>query len=135
MEDKPTKKEVNMKKKPRISLARAFSVLLLCLLCLVPAAHADMGPKPELTVTVVNAPEGTLYIDLLAEGTPPRDRPPYDQPGLDQTIMERLHSLERDGWVLAVSTGRSVPVFGDVYPSGYTLGKPTYHFSYTGLPG
>ena len=123
-----------MKKKPRISLARAFSVLLLCLLCLVPAAHADMGPKPELTVTVVNAPEGTLYLDLLAEGTP-RDLPLYDQSGLDQTVMERLHSLEGDGWVLAVSTGRSVPVFGDVYPSGHANGNPVYHFSYTGLPG
>ena len=122
-------------KKKSTSLARAFPVLLLCLLCLIPTAYADMGPKPELTVTVVNAPEGTLYIDLLAEGTPPKDRPPYDQTGLDQTVMERLHSLEGDGWVLAVSTGRSIPVFGDVYPSGYTNGKPTYHFSYTGLPG
>lgn len=124
-----------MKKKPRTSLAHTFPALLLCLLCLVPTAYADIGPKPELTVTVINAPEETLYIDLLAEGTPPRDRPPYDQTGLDQTVMERLHSLEGDGWVLVVSTGRSVPVFGDVYPSGYTSGKPTYHFSYTGLPG
>lgn len=122
-----------MKKKPRTSLARAFPVLLLCLLCLIPTAHADTGPKPQLTVTVVNAPEGTLYLDLLAEGTP-RDVPLYDQSGLDQTVMERLHSLEGDGWVLAVSTGRSVPVFGNVYPSGYTIGNPVYHFSYTGLP-
>lgn len=123
-----------MKKKPRISLARVFPALLLCLLCLIPTAYADMGPKPELTVTVVNAPEGTLYIDLLAEGTP-RDIPLSEQSGLDQAVMERLHSLEGDGWVLVVSTGRSVPVFGYVYPSGYTNGNPTYHFSYTGLPG
>lgn len=122
-------------KKKSISLARVFPVLLLCLFCLVPIAYADMGPKPELTVTVLNAPEETLYIDLLAEGTPPRDRPPYDQTGLDQTVMEQLHSLEGDGWVLAVSTGRSIPVFGNVYPSGNTNGKPVYHFSYTGLPG
>lgn len=122
-------------KKKSISPARTFPVLLLCLLCLIPTAHADMGPKPELTVTVVNAPEGTMYIDLLAEGTPPSDRPPYYQPGLDQTVMEQLHSLEGNGWVLAVSTGRSIPVFGDVYPSGSTNGNPVYHFSYTGLPG
>ena len=127
-----TEKEVNMKKKS-ISLARVFPALLLCLLCLIPTAYADMGPKPELTITVLNAPEGTLYIDLLAEGTP-NDMPYNDQSGLDQTVLEQLHSLEGDGWVLVVSTGRSVPVFGDVYPSGYTIGKPTYHFSYTGLP-
>lgn len=134
MEDNPTEKEVNMKKKPQLSLARVFSALLLCLLCLIPTAHADMGPKPELYVTVVNGPEGTLYIDLLAEGTP-RDMPLYDQSGLDQTVMERLHSLEGHGWVLVVSTGRSVPVFGDVYPSGSQNGDPVYHFSYSGLPG
>ena len=81
MEDKPTEKEVNMKKKST-SLARTFPVLLLCLLCLIPTAYADIGPKPELTVTVINAPEGTLYLDLLAEGMPPRDRPPYDQTGI-----------------------------------------------------
>ena len=123
-----------MKKKPRISLARVFPVLLLCLLCLIPTAYADMGPKPELTITVVNAPEGTLYLDLLAEGRP-NDTPYSDQSDLDQTILERLHSLEVSGWVLAVSTGRSVPVFGNVFPSGYTDGNPVYHFSYTGLPG
>ena len=38
------------------SLARVFPVLLLCLLCLVPTAYADIGPKPEVTITVVNAP-------------------------------------------------------------------------------
>lgn len=126
-------KEVSMKKKSA-SLARVFPALLLCLLCLIPTAHADIGPKPELTVTVVNAPEETVYIDLLAEGTP-RDVSLSDQSGLDQAVMERLHSLEEDGWVLVVSTGRSIPVFGNVCPSGYTNGNPTYHFSYTGLPG
>ena len=121
-------------KKKSTSLARTFPVLLLCLLCLIPTAYADIGPKPELTVTVLNAPEGTLYLDLLAEGTP-RDESLYDSSDLEQAIMERLHSLEGRGWVLVVSTGLSVPVFGDVYPSGHTNGNPVYHFSYTGLPG
>ena len=48
-----------------LSLARAFPVLLLCLLYLIPPARADMGPKPEVTITVVNAPAGELYLDLL----------------------------------------------------------------------
>ena len=131
-------------KKKSTSLARAFPVLLLCLLCLIPTAHADMGPKPELTVTVVNAPEGTLYIDLLANrersgsapyigadgSTTTAGRLPYDP-----VILEKLRSLEENGWVLAYSTGLAVPVFGDIRSSGSQNGNPVYHFSYSGLPG
>ena len=134
MEDKPTEKEVNMKKKPRISLARAFPVLLLCLLCLIPTAYADMGPKEALCITVVNAPEGeTVYIDLLTQGKPAEDRPWYfENDGHNEAIVTQLRSLEGNGWVLAVSTGvyGGAPIFGDVTPKE----DGTYSFSYFGLP-
>ena len=120
-------------KKKSTSLARAIPALLLCLLCLIPTAYADIGPMHELTVTVINAPEGTLYIDLLAEGTP-NGMHYNDQSGLDQTVLEQLYSLEGDSWVLLVSTGGSVTVFGNVCPSSHTNGSPTYHFSCIGLP-
>lgn len=119
-----------MKKKPS-SLARTLPALLLCLLCLVPTAYADMGPKPEVTITVVNAPEGELYLDLLTKGTPTEH--PYVSPEkeYDFTILESLRSLEGDGWVLAYSTGVSgPPVFGDLRPRE----DGTWHFSYHGLP-
>lgn len=123
-----------MKKKPRLSLARTFPALLLCLLCLVPAARADVGPKEALTITVVNAPEGeTVYIDLLAQGKPAGERPWYSgNNDHDEAIVARLLSLEGNGWVLAVSTGvyGSAPIFGDVTPQG----GGTYSFSYFGLP-
>ena len=126
-------KEVNMKTKPRISLARAIPVLL-CLLCLISTVHADVGPKEALYVTVVNAPEGvTVYIDLLAQGKPAGERPWYSEDNdHDEAIMARLCSLEGDGWVLAVSTGvyGSAPIFGDVKPQK----DGTYSFSYFGLP-
>lgn len=123
-----------MKKKKSISLARAFPALLLCFLCLIPTAYADIGPKPELTITVVNAPEGELYLDLLAEGVP--DSHPYfgeaDEAKCDPAILASLRTLEGDGWVLAYTTGVSgrPPVFGDVRPRA----DGTWRYSYVGLP-
>ena len=113
------------------SLARIFPVLLLCLLCLVPTAYADIGPKPEVTITVVNAPEGVLYLDLLAQGEP-TDQPYSNSNGeCDPALLDNLRSLEGDGWVLAYTTGtKGPPVFGDVRPRE----DGTWRFSYVGLP-
>ena len=114
------------------SLACVFPVLLLCLLCLVPTAYADIGPKPEVTITVVNAPEGVLYLDLLAQGEP-MDQPYSNSNGeCDPALLDNLRSLEGDGWVLAYTTGvaRNAPVFGDVRPRE----DGTWRFSYVGLP-
>ena len=114
-----------------LSLARVFPVLLLCLLCLITTAWADIGPKPEVTITVVNAPEGVLYLDLLAQGEP-KDQPyPNSNGECDPALLDRLRSLEGEGWVLAYTTGVSgPPVFGSVLPRE----DGTWHFSYVGLP-
>ena len=119
-------------KKKSISLARALPALLLCLLCLVPTAYADVGPKPEVTITVVNAPEGELYLDLLAQGKPASDPYPNSDSGRDPAILANLLSLEGDGWVLAYTTGVAgrPPVFGDVRPRE----DGTWRYSYVGLP-
>ena len=123
-------KEVKMKEKVP-SLARVFPVLLLCLLFLIPTAHADIGPKPSLTITVVNAPDGELYLDLLREGTPAEHPYPNSNDQCEPVILDNLHSLEGDGWVLAYSTGVSgPPVFGNVRPQE----NGTWHYSYVGLP-
>lgn len=121
-------------KQKSVSLARLISVLLLCLLCLLPTAYADIGPKPEVTITVVNAPEGTLYLDLLVQDAPTSSPwpKPEDQNDLHPASLESLRSLEEDGWVLAYTTGASshAPVFGDVRPRE----NGTWHYFYIGLP-
>ena len=94
-------------KKKSISFAHVFPALLLCLLCLIPTAHADIGPKPEVTIQVVNAPEGEIYLDLLAEGSAAASPYPNSFDGCDPVILGNLRSLEGDGWVLAYSTGVS----------------------------
>lgn len=120
-----------MKNNP-ISLARLFPALLLCLLCLVPTAYADMGPKPEVTITVVNAPAGELYLDLLTEGEATGHPYPNSNGECAPAILDKLRSLEGEGWVLAYSTGVSnrAPVFGDVRPRE----DGSWRFSYVGLP-
>ena len=115
-------------------LARTVLPLLLCILFLIPAAHADLGPKPELTITVVNAPEGELYLDLLVQETPAEYSwfSEEDEAKCDPVILQSLRSLEGDGWVLAYSTGASgsAPVFGDLHPRE----DGTWFFFYVGLP-
>lgn len=115
-----------------MSFARVFFVLPLCLLCLISAVRADIGPKPEVTITVVNAPEGELYLDLLAQGEPTDSPYPNSTAECDPALLDRLRSLEGEGWVLAYTTGlaRNAPVFGDVRPQE----NGTWRFSYIGLP-
>lgn len=119
-------------KRNALSLACMFPALLLCLSCLIPTAFADIGPKPEVTITVVNAPEGELYLDLLAEGEPADSPYPNSNGERNPAILASLRSLEGDGWVLAYSTGlaRRAPVFGDVRPGE----NGAWRFSYIGLP-
>lgn len=118
-------------KQKSISLARTLPLLLLCLLCLLPTAYADIGPKPEVTITVVNAPEGALYLDLLTQGTPTDHPYPNSNGECDPAILDQLRSLEGDGWVLAYTTGVSgPPVFGDVRPRE----DGSWRYSYVGLP-
>lgn len=114
------------------SLARTIPALLLCLLCLIPTAHADIGPKPEVTITVVNAPEGEIYLDLLTEGTATGSPYPRSFDGCNAVILDNLRSLEGNGWVLAYSTGVSgrPPVFGDLRPQE----NGAWRYSYAGLP-
>lgn len=119
-------------KRKTTPLARAVMPLLLCALFLIPTAYADMGPKPEVTITVVNAPEGELYLDLLAKGEPANHPYPNDVDEREPTIVDNLRSLEADGWVLAYTTGLSnkAPVFGDLRPRE----NGTWRYSYVGLP-
>lgn len=53
-----------------------------------------MGPKPDLTVTVVNAPEGLCYVDLLYEGGGDDLHSDFDTSGCDQKLIASLHTLE-----------------------------------------
>lgn len=56
----------------------------------------------------------------------------FDTSGCDQKLIASLHTLEGDGWTLALTTGISSgpPIFGDLTPNS----DGAYHYSYHGLP-
>src|SRR5699024_10541992 len=55
------RRRIGMKRR----LFAALTCVLLCLAVLPGTASADTGPKPAVTITVVNAPAGEYYLDLL----------------------------------------------------------------------
>ncbi len=118
-------------KRNQSRILRNLTLALAVLLCLALPAYADMGPKADLTVTVVNAPEGECYVDLLYEDSSSSFANYVDTSGCDPALLASLHSLEGDGWILACATGVSgPPIFGDLLPNE----NGQYVYSYHGLP-
>ena len=83
--------------------------VLLCLMVLPGTASADSGPKPAVTITVVNAPAGEYYLDLLV--TDPGDHANIDPADYDPNLLQGLRDWEVDGWYPALAGGTSVPLF------------------------
>ena len=81
-------------------LLRAVPCLLLCLILLAATASADMGPKQSVTITVVNAPEGVYYLDLLHRED--WDYSNVDLEDYDPALIEGLRHWEGEGWYPAL---------------------------------
>ena len=109
-------------------LLRIAACLLLCLAGLTGTAAADTGPKPAVTVHVVNAPEGTYYLDLLI--TDPDDYENIDPADYDPELIAGLKSWEDEGWYPALVEGTNAPLFGDLTPGE----DGAHRFTYFGLP-
>ena len=89
----------------RRNLLALLVCVLLCLMVLPGTASADSGPKPAVTITVVNAPAGEYYLDLLVTD------PATMQTSIRQTTTQsspRLRDWEVDGWYPA---WREAPAF------------------------
>ena len=109
-------------------LFAAIACILLCLAVLPGTASADTGPKPAVTITVVNAPAGEYYLDLLITG--PGDYENIDPADYDPALIAGLKSWEGEGWYPALVEGTSAPLFGDLTPGA----DGAHRFSYFGLP-
>lgn len=109
-------------------LFSAITCVLFCLILLGGTACADMGPKESLTITVINAPEGVYYLDLLQQDED--GAPNVDPEDYDHALVEGLRSWEGEDWYPALVHGTYPPLFGDLVPGE----DGTHHFSYFGLP-
>lgn len=109
-------------------LFAALACVLLCLAVLPGTASADTGPKPAVTITVVNAPAGEYYLDLLITG--PGDYENIDPADYDPALIAGLKSWEGEGWYPALVEGTNIPLHGDLTPGE----DGTHYFGYHGLP-
>ena len=109
-------------------LFAALACILLCLAVLPGTASADTGPKPAVTITVVNAPAGEYYLDLLITG--PGDYENIDPADYDPALIAGLKSWEGEGWYPALVTGTRAPLFGELTAEADGI----HRFSYHGLP-
>lgn len=82
-------------------------------------ARADMGPKPSIEVTVVNAPED-YYLALLCDEKYDLDRNRFNISSL--LVIDFMCEFEQDGWY--VFGGMTYPI---AYPSNK---KGIYHYTY-----
>ena len=113
-------------------LFACFALACLLLAALPVSARADMGPKPQITIRVINPPAEPYYLDLLIGAEQAGD---YDNlswnglTGLDQTLVAGLHSLETDGLSLALLSGTAAPLSGSLIPE-----DNTFVFGYHSVP-
>lgn len=115
------------------------AILALTVLFTVPTL-ADSGPKPQLTVQVVNAPSELYYLDLLEEGEY-QDSGNYpnlsdeERAALDETMVDKLLAYVPEGWHACLLEGTSVPMWGEL-TSDVAAGPNSFlhTFGYVGVP-
>jgi hypothetical protein len=110
---------------------RKIITLLFCGLILfgiTTNVHADMGPKPELKITVTHAPNEVYYLDLLVDSEY-LINDPIDNSQYNPTMIEQLKSLEDEGWYPALVNGTSMRMHGELEGS-LTGGKMIHQFGY-----
>lgn len=117
---------------------RRFVLFCFTAFLLTGTAHADFGPKPQLTVKVVNGPEELYYLDLLAEGElnggwsgPSWDVEQAMELGeIDLELMDALCAAVPEGWHACVAQGTGgAPIYG-----GLTGEDGVHTFGYVGVP-
>lgn len=128
---------------------KRFSHLALLLLFLalmtVPAA-ADIGPKPKLTIRVINAPSEPYYLDLLEKDDKASPNSYFKNnlawsygdrvADLDQLMLRSLRDHAPEGWHCCLTEGsRHGPVGGNLYGENSDPPEIQIHtFGYIGVP-
>ncbi len=119
-----------MKKKSLFCLC----IFLLLAMALPLTVFADMGPKPMVTVRVVNPPQGTYYLDLLTyQDGSFSNLTEEERASLDPEMLAVLENYSDSYGHPAIAAGTDVPLFGQL--TGEPDGDGYVHvFSYHGVP-
>ena len=106
-------------------------IVLVVLLLPTSTVLADMGPKPEILVKVINPPEDEYYLDLLTKEANTYMRLELD--GYDPKKLKLLDSYEEDGWKPGLVKGTPMPMWGEL--TGVKAEEGMEHrFGYMGVP-
>ncbi len=119
-------------KKYRIKIIIAILLILLAVIGIPAVVTADVGPKPELAVKVVNPPRGEYYLDLLV-----KDQHKYsflqDREHYDQGKLSLLENYSEGGWEPGLTLGTRVPMRGALTGEKTNYGM-LHTFGYVGVP-
>lgn len=111
-----------------------LTVLVSLIFCF--PVRADMGPKPEINITIKNPPLEDYYLDLLIEGSV--DDNYYNnlrngQEIYEESLVDLLRKSRLDGWHLGIVDGTGIPMSGKLI-GVQKNGKIIHHFGYVGVP-
>ncbi|MGI5897170.1 MAG: hypothetical protein ACOX6U_09480 [Oscillospiraceae bacterium] len=107
-------------------------LLSLALLFALPVS-ADMGPKPQLTVHVINPPEEPYYLDLLIQEPGGYSNLSEEKrASLNPEMLALLDTYREEGWYPAYVGGTKVPMWGDLTGTPEEGGR-VHVFGYYGL--
>ena len=128
-------------KRLRILFAWCLLALNLAFILSVPV-HADMGPKPSVSVEVRNAPNQKYCIGLLTteeRRANEEEKSKEAEADLKELLMQRIMEYDVDGWTIAYSRhGMRYAYYSEDVISGSTLeqvpegteSKCVYSFTY-----
>ena len=105
--------------------------ILLALVLPTSSARADIGPKPEVIVKLLNPPEGEYYLDLLTRQKSHYQR--LDLSTYDPVKIKLLEDYHVDGWRPGLVMGTPAPIWGDLIGERTEEGME-HHFGYIGIP-
>ncbi|MGB8451933.1 MAG: hypothetical protein WCD89_06325 [Anaerocolumna sp.] len=82
-----------------------ISMTLIFLIAFPITAYSDMGPKPQITIYVINPPEEEYYLDLLVKDDSNYDNMKGGRESYDQTKLALLESVTTEGWHPGLTQG------------------------------